>query len=74
MFMQLTAQEAAVIEQMRRSPDRPNDRCEDYPCCGHTDGLGCNYVPDYTYINAHAGCDHEIGECWKYDDYDEEED
>ena len=23
-------------------------RCEDYPCCGHTDGLGCNYNPgDY---------------------------
>ena len=18
--------------------------CEDYPCCGHTDGLGCNWV------------------------------
>lgn len=20
-------------------------RCEDYPCCGHTDGLGCNWTP-----------------------------
>lgn len=19
-------------------------RCEDYPCCGHTDGLGCNWT------------------------------
>lgn len=19
-------------------------RCEDYPCCGHTDGLGCDWV------------------------------
>jgi len=37
--------------------------CEDYPCCGHTDGLGCDYVPDYTYIRAHAGCDHEVGDC-----------
>ena len=27
-------------------------RCEDYPCCGHTDGLGCNYVPDYEAIYA----------------------
>ena len=47
-------------------------RCEDYPCCGHTDGLGCNYVPDYEYINKHAGCDHEIGDCWLAD-YDEED-
>ena len=43
-------------------------RCEDYPCCGHTDGLGCDYTPDYTYINAHALCDHEVGIC----DYNEE--
>lgn len=49
-------------------------RCEDYPCCGHTDGLGCDYVPDYKYINTHAGCDHEIGDCWEYDIDDEEED
>ncbi len=21
-------------------------RCEDYPCCGHTDGLGCNWQPN----------------------------
>jgi hypothetical protein len=25
-------------------------RCEDYPCCGHTDGMGCNYVPDMAAI------------------------
>jgi hypothetical protein len=25
-------------------------KCEDYPCCGHTDGLGCNYVPDMQAI------------------------
>lgn len=36
-------------------------RCEDYPCCGHTDGLGCNYTPDYS--NPHFLCDHEVGEC-----------
>ena len=41
-------------------------RCEDYPyCCV---GLGCGYTPDYTYINAHAGCDHEIGDCWLYEE------
>jgi hypothetical protein len=29
-------------------------RCEDYPCCGHTDGLGCNYVPDMDYLHKMA--------------------
>lgn len=38
-------------------------RCEDYPCCGHTDGLGCDYEPDRAYIWAHALCEHEIGYC-----------
>lgn len=51
------------------------NRCEDYPCCGHTDGLGCNYTPDYDYIYAHLGCDHEAGiyECDEpyADDYDD---
>lgn len=42
-------------------------RCEDYPCCGHTDGLGCDYTPDYAYINKHAGCDHEVGDCYLAD-------
>lgn len=37
--------------------------CEDYPCCGHTDGLGCDYTPDYTYIYRHGLCDHEAGYC-----------
>lgn len=45
-------------------------RCEDYPCCGHTDGLGCNYDTSYyssqeyyNYMNIHYGCDHEAGWC-----------
>jgi hypothetical protein len=42
-------------------------RCEDYPCCGHTDGLGCDYVPDYDHIYKHAGCDHEAGDCYLYE-------
>lgn len=37
-------------------------RCEDYPCCGHTDGLGCNYVPDMDYYYARAAR-------MDYDDY-----
>lgn len=35
--------------------------CEDYPCCGHTDGLGCNWKPPTEY--PHAGCDHNTGYC-----------
>lgn len=23
-------------------------RCEDYPCCGHTDGDGCQTLPEHT--------------------------
>ena len=49
-------------------------RCEDYPACGHTDGLGCNWVaPDFSNpaVRAahHIGCDHNAGYC----DYLEEE-
>ena len=46
--------------------------CEDYPCCGHTDGLGCDYTPDMTAIYAHALCDHEVGEC-RLDSVDEDD-
>lgn len=49
-----------------------SNRCEDYPCCGHTDGLGCNYTPDYAYINLHALCDHEAGICDVWDEEEEE--
>lgn len=45
-------------------------RCEDYPCCGHTDGLGCQTTPAMTgdyYLDgpgaAHLLCDHETGVC-----------
>lgn len=49
--------------------------CEDYPCCGHTDGLGCDWT--YTpaaraYDEEHAFCDHEAGFCDAYEDDDEE--
>jgi hypothetical protein len=47
-------------------------RCEDYPCCGHTDGLPC----DWTYTpSPHDGCDHNAGYCQvDEDDDDIEED
>jgi hypothetical protein len=53
-------------------------RCEDYPCCGHTDGLGCQTTPEMTSAywidNPHLMCDHEAGICDAYDDYDGDED
>ena len=48
-------------------------RCEDYPCCGHTDGLGCDYTPDYDYINKHSLCDHEAFECLLIEEDDDED-
>lgn len=52
--------------------------CEDYPCCGHTDGLGCawTYSPaEREYDEKHASCDHAAGVCDTWDDepWDEEE-
>ena len=41
-------------------------RCEDYPCCGHTDGLGCDwtYTPEARrYDEIHVFCEHEHGFC-----------
>lgn len=48
-------------------------RCEDYPCCGHTDGLGCQTTPemtsDYYLENPHLL--HEPGSPEWYDDMDD---
>jgi hypothetical protein len=41
--------------------------CEDYPCCGHTDGFGCNYEPDMDAIYASIARE-------DYDPYYDEED
>ena len=42
-------------------------RCEDYPCCGHTDGDGCyaleSHTSEYWLSNPHLHCDHEAGIC-----------
>ncbi len=53
-------------------------RCEDYPCCGHTDGDGCQTKPEHTkdyWLEGpgleHLMCDHEAGVC---DAHDEDED
>ena len=52
-------------------------RCEDYPCCGHTDLDPCG--PQWydapgafdTTVNPHALCDHEYGDCTVW--YEDEE-
>lgn len=52
-----------------------SNRCEDYPCCGHTDGLGCGwtYTPEArAYDMEHAYCDHEAGFCEAYDTADDD--
>lgn len=44
-------------------------RCEDYPCCGHIDGLGCDwtYTPEArAYDEKHAMCSHDVGYCEAY--------
>lgn len=49
--------------------------CEDYPCCGHTDGLGCDwtYTPEArAFDEQHMMCDHELGYCEAYDDEPDE--
>lgn len=54
-------------------------RCEDYPCCGHTDGDGCQTRPEHTsdfyYRNPHLL--HEPGSPEWYDameDFEPDED
>jgi hypothetical protein len=50
------------------------NRCEDYPCCGHTNEDPCG--PQWydasdafdTRVNPHALCDHENGDCDVADD------
>lgn len=56
------------------------NRCEDFPCCGHTydDPCGPQWydAPDAfdTRVNPHALCDHEYGDCYvEYDDEEAEE-
>lgn len=58
-------------------------QCEDYPCCGHTDGGGCQTTPEMTSAyytdgpgRVHLLCDHEQGlfECEDEEEPDEEED
>lgn len=52
-------------------------RCIDYPCCGHTDGLPCDWTPPDYSSDPHLLCDHEAGVCevdYGYEDEDDLED
>jgi hypothetical protein len=56
-------------------------KCEDYPCCGHTDQDPCErqwYDEPSAFDtskpgNEHALCDHEAGICDVYEDVDDDE-
>lgn len=51
-------------------------RCEDYPCCGHTNDDPCWPIPSDThdwYRDPHVSCDHEAGVCDADDNYGEDE-
>lgn len=49
-------------------------RCEDYPCCGHTDHDPCpgQFVPDEPWYCDDCGIDH-YGLTCPVDEYDEDE-
>ena len=52
-------------------------RCEDFPCCGHTDGDGCapleSHTKEFWQDNPHRMCSHEDGFCdAEYDEPDVE--
>lgn len=54
-------------------------RCEDYPCCGHTDGGGCQPLPEHTseywsqvMTSGHSHLAYEPGSPEWYDAMDED--
>lgn len=38
----------AAVELHSCDIQEQGGRCEDYPCCGHTDGDGCQTLPQHT--------------------------
>jgi len=61
-------------------PELINGRCEDFPCCGHTDADPCapqeydrpGYYDTTIRGNEHNLCNHEEGEC-NFDGYDDDD-
>lgn len=43
-------------------------RCEDFPCCGHTDGDGCQQLPEHT-SEYWMSMMHRLGD--RYDELDQ---
>lgn len=71
----------AAIELHSCDIEEFGGRCEDYPCCGHTDGGGCQTTPEMTSAyytegpgREHLLCDHEAGICDAEPDEDDEDD
>jgi hypothetical protein len=73
----------AALELHSCTIQEQGGRCEDYPCCGHTDGDGCQTLPSHTseFYYRNPQFLHEPGSPEWYDaledlegDNDEEED
>lgn len=80
--MDLTNDELDAVLTMRNRANLVMGHCEDYPCCGHTPLDPCTREwydhPDAfdTSIpgQEHRLCDHESGDCYVADRYDDGED
>jgi len=75
----LTNDEHEVVLKLREAEEKPNGRCEDYPCCGHTPDDPCTRQwydhPDAfdERVNPHCFCEHEFGFCNVADRADEDD-
>jgi len=83
----LTADEISMVQRQRvtENTEMVDGKCIDYPCCGHTDGLGCDWVspndnpalwfcdnPDHDYYGTYSW--HEVGKgCSEEEDEEEGE-
>lgn len=54
--------------QRNQELDETGGRCEDYPCCGHTDGDGCKTLESHTKDYWTEFLENKRNE--GYDDYD----
>ena len=81
----LTADEIGEVQRarVRDGVEMSNGKCVDYPACGHTDGLGCDWVspndnpalyfcgnPDHDYYGTYPW--HAVGAGCPEEEYEEE--
>lgn len=76
----LTAEEIGIVQRKRvtENVEMSNGKCIDYPCCNHTDGLGCDWVspnenPALYFCMNHGDEDdaypwHPVGKACYYDE------